>query len=59
MEATEKCGNCKFYDESTPSIFGGWCLAGVHLQEHKDTRSGVDPDDHCRDWEAKNGTTET
>ena len=54
----ERCGNCRYYDYNPrTSIFGGWCLAGVHLQERKDTRSGVDPDDHCRDWEAKNDTT--
>lgn len=52
-----RCKNCKHWDKSDTSIFGGWCLAGVHLQERKDTRSGVDPDDHCRDWEAKNDTT--
>ena len=50
------CKDCKYYDESTPSIFGGWCLAGVHLHEKKITTSGVDPDDHCFDWESKDGS---
>ncbi len=54
----EKCGSCKFYDESTPSIFGGWCLAGAHLKDSKITIYGVDKDDGCKDWEAKDEPTE-
>lgn len=48
-----RCGDCRYFDRSDTSIFGGWCLLGVHLQERKNTRSGVDEDDHCLDWEAK------
>ena len=52
------CGNCRYYDRNETSIFGGWCILGVHLQEKKNTRSGVDAEDYCRDWEAKDGEAE-
>ena len=53
-----KCETCFFYEASDSSIFGGWCLNGAHLHEKKNTSSGVDKDDSCRDWEAKDGKTE-
>ena len=53
----EKCKNCKHWDKSDTSIFGGWCLLGCHLRESKNTSCGVDADDHCFDWEAKDGKT--
>lgn len=53
-----RCANCRFYEESETSIFGGWCLAGAHLRDSKVTIYGVDKDDGCKDWEAKNGETE-
>lgn len=49
-----RCGDCRFYEESDTSIFGGWCLCGCHLNERKNVSSGVEPNDHCMDWEAKN-----
>lgn len=49
-----KCKDCRFYEESGTSIFGGWCLNGAHLSEKKNVSSGVDKDDYCKDWEAVN-----
>ena len=54
-----RCKTCKHYEKSNSSIFGGWCLLGCHLHDNIDTRSGISPDDHCFDWEAKNGTQTT
>lgn len=50
-----KCKNCKHWDKSDTSIFGGWCLCGCHLHEDRKFTSGVDAEDHCFDWEAKDG----
>lgn len=50
-----RCKNCKHYEKSNNSIFGGWCLLGCHLHDNIDTRSGISPDDHCFDWEDKHG----
>lgn len=54
----EKCGTCKHYEASDSSIFGGWCLLGAHLHSKKVTIYGVDKDDGCFDWEAKDDETE-
>lgn len=54
-----RCKTCKHYEKSNSSIFGGWCLLGCHLHDNIDTRSGTSPDDHCFDWETKNGTQTT
>lgn len=48
-----RCGDCRYYEPSNTSILGGWCLVGAHLHERKNTCYGVDEDDSCRDWEAK------
>lgn len=53
-----RCGDCRFYEESSDSIFGGWCLAGVRLHDKKLTIYGVDKDDGCNDGEAKDGNTD-
>ncbi|MCR4556363.1 MAG: hypothetical protein K5779_00880 [Saccharofermentans sp.] len=53
-----KCADCYFYERSETSIFGGWCLNGAHLREKKNTSMGVDKDDYCKDWEAKDESTE-
>lgn len=58
LEDSIRCGSCKFYEESDTSIFGGWCLLGCHLHEKKNVVYGVDKDDGCRDWEAKDGKAE-
>ena len=50
-----KCKTCKHWDKSDTSIFGGWCLCGCHLHEQKNVSSGVDAEDSCFDWEAKDG----
>ena len=55
MATEQRCKNCKFYDKSNTSIFGGWCLLGCHLHEKKQTSYGTDPEDHCLDWEDKHG----
>lgn len=52
-----RCGDCRFYEESDTSVFGGWCLAGVRLNDKKKTIYGVDKDDGCSDWEAKDENT--
>jgi len=48
-----RCGDCRYYEASDTSVFGGWCLAGAHLKDSKITIYGVDKDDGCKDWEAK------
>ena len=53
-----RCGDCRFYEESETSYFGGWCLVGTHLKSKKNTIYGVDKDDGCADWEAKDGNTD-
>ena len=53
-----RCGDCRFYEESKDSIFGGWCLAGVRLHDKKLTIYGVDKDDGCADWEGKDDETD-
>ena len=50
-----RCKDCKHWDKSDTSIFGGWCLLGCHLHENKNVSAGVDAEDHCLDWEAKDG----
>lgn len=55
MATDMRCKNCKHWDKSDTSIFGGWCLLGCHLHEDKNVSSGVDAEDHCFDWEAKDG----
>lgn len=47
------CKNCKFYEPSESSYFGGWCLAGAHLHDDKNVIYGVDKEDGCNDWEEK------
>lgn len=47
------CGTCIYYEKSDTSIFGGWCLAGAHLRESKSVAHGVDVEDGCNDWEAR------
>ena len=51
-----RCRDCKHWDKSDTSIFGGWCLLGCHLHEQKNVSSGVDAEDSCFDWEAKDET---
>lgn len=53
-----RCSDCRYYEASDTSIFGGWCLAGAHLRDNKNVIYGVDKDDYCKDWEAKDEPTE-
>lgn len=52
----QNCSTCRYYDKSSTSIFGGWCLAGAHLRDSKAVAYGVDQDDWCKDWESRDGS---
>ena len=54
-----RCADCLYYEASNTSIFGGWCLNGAHLHDNKNTSMGVDKEDYCLDWEAKDGKVRT